>query len=189
MNKETLRNLYLEKRKLLTPNEYKRRCSVIEQQFLQFLSAHPELKNIHIFLSMESQKEVNTWGIFEHLLLSKGHKVYAPKTRKKPVLSHHLMHSKTELSVNKWGISEPTNNDTFEASTFDLVLVPLLCFDTKGYRIGYGGGFYDKFLSECRPDCLKLGVSLAPPLDNLDYVEPHDIPLNMVLSHLGFDKF
>lgn len=189
MNKETLRNLYLEKRKLLTPLEYKKRCLLIEQQLLQFLAAHPELKNIHTFLSMESQKEVNTWGLFEHLLLSKEHNVYVPKTQKKPVLTHHLMHSQTELSVNKWGIAEPTNKRTAAASTFDLVIVPLICFDKKGYRIGYGGGFYDKFLAECRPNCLKLGVSLAPPLDNMNYTEPHDIPLNMVLSHLGFERF
>ena len=60
----------------------------------------------------------------------------------------------------------------------DAVLVPGLCFDQMGHRVGYGKGYYDKFLSQCRPDCIKIGLSLFPLIDMIDGVGPHDVALD-----------
>ena len=66
----------------------------------------------------------------------------------------------TKLVKNKWNILEPAESESVEIERIDVCLVPLLCFDERGFRVGYGKGFYDKFLSECRADCLKIGLSL-----------------------------
>ena len=87
-----------------------------------------------------------------------------------------------ELIENKWGIPEPTNGNIVDAAEIDVVLVPLLCFDHSCYRVGYGKGFYDKFLSKCRPDCLKIGLSFYPPVDNVSDLGPYDIPLDYCVT-------
>ena len=75
--------------------------------------------------------------------------------------------STTKLTVNRWHILEPTGNETVEIGKLDAVLVPLLCFDERGFRVGYGKGFYDKFLKNCRRDCLKIGLSYFTPVEEI----------------------
>ena len=70
-----------------------------------------------------------------------------------------LVHDDTVFETNAYGIDEPVNGVDVEPSAIDMVIVPLLCFDTRGYRVGYGKGYYDRFLKKCRKDCIKVGFS------------------------------
>ena len=90
--------------------------------------------------------------------------------------------SSTNLETNKWGINEPVDSEIVDPASIDLVIVPLLCFDKRGHRVGYGKGYYDQFLKKCRPDCIKAGVSLFPPVDQIDDVHDGDIPLDVCFS-------
>ena len=85
------------------------------------------------------------------------------------------------LHWNKWGIPEPLPFNLVGPEQIDAVLVPLVGFDTIGHRIGFGKGFYDRYLPLCRPDCLKIGISLFDPVDLIDEVESHDIPLDIAI--------
>ena len=69
----------------------------------------------------------------------------------------------SEFVEDRWGIREPNGCEIVDPSSIDVVLVPLLCFDTSGHRVGYGKGFYDRFLMKLRPDCQKIGVTYWPP--------------------------
>ena len=64
----------------------------------------------------------------------------------------------------------------------DLVFVPLLAFDKKGFRVGYGKGFYDKWLAGCRPDCIKVGFSYFEPVESIDDRHEFDVPLNLCIT-------
>ena len=64
----------------------------------------------------------------------------------------------------------------------DLVLVPLLAFDKNGYRVGYGKGYYDKFLSNCRPDVIKIGLSFFDAVDEIEDIDDYDLPLNFCVT-------
>ena len=66
-------------------------------------------------------------------------------------------------------------------SEIDVVLVPLLCSDGQGYRVGYGKGFYDRFLVKCRPDCRKIGLSYFPPVDRIEDVTESDVKMDEVV--------
>lgn len=83
------------------------------------------------------------------------------------------------LVTSRFGIREPaTSEPEVEPSVLDLVLVPALVLDTRGYRLGYGGGYYDRFLPRLRPDCRTLGIApfTVPELP----IDPWDIPVGLL---------
>ncbi len=87
----------------------------------------------------------------------------------------------TMFANSAWGIPEPLGGTVVKPTDFDIVLIPLLAFDKYGHRVGYGKGFYDRYLLHCRPDCLKIGISLFDPVDLIEEVESHDIPLDIAI--------
>jgi len=86
---------------------------------------------------------------------------------------------------NKFDIPEPRNGEVIDPSLIDMVFVPLVVFDRKGNRAGYGKGYYDRFLMTCRPDCLKIGFSYFEPVELLEDKNQYDIPLNMCITPAG----
>lgn len=88
--------------------------------------------------------------------------------------------SKT-FANSDWGIPEPLGGTVAKPTDFDIILIPLLAFDKNGQRVGYGKGFYDRYLAVCRPDCLKIGISLFDPVDHIEEVESFDIPLDIAI--------
>lgn len=97
-------------------------------------------------------------------------------------LSHHLLDEHTALENNRWGIPEPVGSQEQPVSDIDWVLVPLLAFDRRGHRVGYGKGFYDRFLAKCRSDTHKIGLSLFPPEEAIDDVAEQDVSLDAVVT-------
>jgi 5-formyltetrahydrofolate cyclo-ligase len=65
----------------------------------------------------------------------------------------------------------------------DLVLVPLLTFDKRGHRVGYGKGYYDKFLARCNPYVIKIGLNFYDPVDEISDINAFDIPLDFCVTH------
>ena len=88
----------------------------------------------------------------------------------------------TPMRENRWGIPEPAAGREIAPETIDLVLIPLLAFDRKGHRVGYGKGYYDRFLKRCRGDCMKLGLSFFEPVDSIYDAGEHDVPLDLCVT-------
>jgi 5-formyltetrahydrofolate cyclo-ligase len=63
-----------------------------------------------------------------------------------------------------------------------MVIVPMLAFDRQGNRVGYGKGYYDSFLKQCRPDCIKVGVCYFEPIAQIDDAGDFDVPLNFCIT-------
>jgi 5-formyltetrahydrofolate cyclo-ligase len=95
----------------------------------------------------------------------------------------------TELVVNVWQIAEPGGSELIATEKIDTVLVPLLCCDRRGFRVGYGKGFYDKFLSRCRPDCLKIGLSLFEPTEIIADINSCDVKLDYCVTPENIHNF
>ncbi|WP_080053907.1 5-formyltetrahydrofolate cyclo-ligase [Spirosoma aerolatum] len=194
MTKAELRRQYLAERKSLTADEVNHRSQAIARLFLDFLSQLEETpSSIHCFLPIQRQNEVDTWLILQRIwALYPAIELAASVT---DVATHQLRHyplwPTTPLQQNRWGIPEPIGSDqsAIESNRFDLVLVPLLAFDRNGNRIGYGKGFYDRFLANCRPDCQKVGLSLFESLEQIDDVERTDVPLNACITPSGICFF
>lgn len=82
-----------------------------------------------------------------------------------------------EWQIVNHGVEQPVEGKLIDPLKLDLVLVPLLAFDLNGYRVGYGKGFYDRFLSRCRPDVLKIGLSFFEPISAIDDRNVFDVTL------------
>jgi 5-formyltetrahydrofolate cyclo-ligase len=143
----------------------------------------------HIFLPIEEQKEVNTEFIL-HLLAGKDKEIVISKsdftTRN---MTHFLLTDNTRIKKNEYNIPEPVDGLEVPATKIDVVFVPLLAFDKKGNRVGYGKGFYDKFLAECKPETIKIGVSFFEPEEQISDVFESDISLDYCVTPRGIQTF
>ncbi len=99
-----------------------------------------------------------------------------------PQLVSVIVDDETEFKINKYGVAEPIDGIDMFPTEIDLVIVPLLSFDKKGYRVGYGKGYYDRFLKQCRKDCIKIGFSYFDALDHIADVDKYDIRLDYCIT-------
>jgi len=134
----------------------------------------------HLFLTISEKKEIDTTPILS-ILQGKDKDIIVPKM-KGDVLTHFLLTDNTQLKKNKWHVPEPVNGQKIEPVQIDVVFVPLLAFDLNGNRVGYGKGYYDGFLRECRPDVKKIGLSLFEAVDQITDVNKNDIPLDYCVT-------
>ena len=95
----------------------------------------------------------------------------------------------TPFEKKALNIYEPDEGMLIPAGEIDMVFVPLLAFDQKGYRTGYGKGFYDKYLTACRKDCIKAGFSYFEPVDSIDDRHDFDVPLDLCITPLNVYVF
>lgn len=100
-----------------------------------------------------------------------------------------LVNDDTAFEKNELGFMQPTAGYDMLPEEIDMVIVPLLAVDKQGYRVGYGKGFYDRFLQSCREDVVKIGFSYFEPVDAIEDVNPHDIPINYCVTHERFFIF
>lgn len=179
-DKKILRKKYSQKRAALSKNEVESLSMDIANKCLELpIWNH---SNYHIFLSIPEKGEINTENLL-HILQGKDKNIVVPKTEfKTQTLSHYLLTDNTKIKKNHWGIPEPIDGVPFPNEKIELVFVPLLAFDKKGNRVGYGKGFYDKFLSKCSGQTIKIGLSFFEPEENEIPVEPTDIALNLCVT-------
>jgi len=135
----------------------------------------------HTFLSIPRNKEINTESLLS-ILFGKDKNVVVPKVIGPGDLRNYLLTDSTVLKENYLGIPEPENGLLVPEETLDVVFVPLLGFDLFGNRVGYGGGYYDRFLTKCRPDVIKIGLSLFEPLGEIKDVNKDDVKLSFAVT-------
>ena len=180
MEKKRLRKKYKELRANL-PKE------IIDKKSIDIANKSLELdiwdyQYYHLFLPIIKQKEVDTsyllnilQGKDKHILVSKSD--FTTNTMK-----HYLLTDATRFVVNKYGIPEPEDGIEIDPEKIEVVFIPLLAYDVRGNRIGYGKGFYDRFLSKCKEGVIKVGVSLFEAETEEIGVDDTDIPLNYCIS-------
>ncbi len=95
----------------------------------------------------------------------------------------------TLFTTNALGVTEPKDGPKVRPEEIDLVLVPLLVCDKKGYRVGYGKGYYDRFLADCRKDIVKIGLSYFEPIDLITDTGHFDVPLTLCITPENCHEF
>lgn len=139
---------------------------------------------LHTFLPIPHLKEVNTDLIINVLRDNFPHLIIAvPKIdfNSLIILSVRLDVG-AALSLNHIKIPEPIDSMLIDTALIDIVFIPLLCVDTQGHRVGYGKGFYDKFLATCKPNIIKVGLSFFAPIQKISDISSHDIALDYCVT-------
>jgi 5-formyltetrahydrofolate cyclo-ligase len=190
MDKSILRKDYLFLRKSLFKKDRESRDSVIADRFFDEFDL-AGIRFLHVFLSIEKFSEIRTLAIVVRLWRDfSAISTVVPRVNSESLVLDHLKYDRNaKLIENRWGILEPEGDEFVEIEKIDLVLVPLLAFDRRGFRVGYGKGFYDKFLSQCRADCLKIGLSYFPPVDEISDIDDFDIKLDFCITPEKVWKF
>ena len=179
MKKQELRALYKQKRKDLTEIQIKGLQENIYQQIYNLdLST---FKNVHLFLSMPKFKEIDTAPLITYFRNKNKRIVVSKCNFKDHTLSHFYLEENTLLSMNKFGVLEPVAAELVEENKLDLIFIPMLISDDKKFRVGYGKGYYDRFLSNCRKDAKFIGLNFFPPITAIEDKNEFDIPLHQVI--------
>ena len=190
MNKSELRRIYLQKRQALSPDDISENSRQIADRFFREFD-FTAIETLHCFISIPRLREIDTALIYKRIWADFPHvRVVAPRMNAMTgEIDSVSFTCEAELVENDWGIREPAGSEMIDPFEIDAILVPVLCYDRKGNRVGYGKGFYDKFLARCRGDCRKVGLSLFPPVDTINNVGEHDVPLDHCLTPDTFYSF
>ena len=183
MNKSNLRKIYLEKRKDLAPAERKQKSRAIADLFFQNFDLK-KIRFLHCFVPIKKFGEIETGFIYEKIWRRfPGVQTLAPRVDFSiGEIESFVFAPAVPLAENVWQIREPVNGEPIDAEKIDAVLIPLLCFDRRGFRVGYGKGFYDKFLRKCRNDCPKIGLSFFEPIEKITDARDFDVELDFCVT-------
>lgn len=178
MIKKELREIFRGKRNSISHTEKEKLDDLILIQF-QKIPFH-DLQMVHTFLSSEKLGEPDTSRILRYLRFCfPGIGIAAPKIDSdRLAMKHFLIDKEEDIQQNNFGIDEPVSGVQIEPDEIDLVIVPLLIFDRQGFRVGFGKGYYDRFLRECREDVLKVGISFFEPVNKISDTDKFDISLD-----------
>jgi 5-formyltetrahydrofolate cyclo-ligase len=83
---------------------------------------------------------------------------------------------------NRFNILEPIGGVIISPRQLDIIFVPLVAFDERGYRVGYGKGYYDRYLAQCRPETIKIGFSFFDAVEYIEDIDEFDVPLNFCIT-------
>ena len=180
MLKKELRKKYKELRQQLTEDALVDKSLAIANRML--LLDVWDKTYYHLFLTIEEQKEVDTEFVLQ-ILAGKDKEIVVSKSDFDTFeMTHFLLTDNTKFRTNSYNITETVNGLEVPVDKIDVVFVPLLAFDLNGNRVGYGKGFYDKFLSKCNPEVIKIGLSFFEAEDEISDATNDDVQLDFCIT-------
>ena len=184
-DKTFLRSHYKKKRFSLTKQEVDDLSQRVFKQ-LDKLNIW-KLKHYHIFISISKYNEIDTSSIINKLK-SKQKIIIVPKISNNELV-HIAINDETEFGLNEYGIKEPNDGNHFIIENLDIIFIPLLAFDIEGHRVGYGKGYYDRFLKLTNNSTLKIGLSFFDPINKIQDIDDNDVKLDYCVTPKQVHKF
>jgi len=178
LTKLEIREQYLQKRNSLSAEDRWEIEQYVFDKVLDIIS-RKSCGTVHCYIGNPEKDEFPTLQLIEKIWL-RNIQVCAPRMDKGRKLNSYLIHSDSKLELHPFGILEPPPLHFIDAANIDLVLVPLLVHDHNLHRLGYGGGYYDRYLPTCS-NAYKLGMSYFEPIAAIPDVEATDVALDEVV--------
>ncbi len=180
MDKKELRKKYKALRQTLSEKEIEDKSLAIANQLIQ-MKIWDKLY-YHLFLTIAEQKEIDTEFILQ-VLAGKDKEIVISKCEFSTLgMIHYLLTDNTKIKKNSYNVPEPIDGIEVPDAKIDVVFVPLLAYDKAGNRVGYGKGFYDNFLSKCKPETIKIGLSFFPPEEIINGISENDVKLDYCVT-------
>lgn len=189
--KSEIRKIALENRKKWSKETYALKNKAVCLHLIEFLKQFSVGTQVMSFKSIIPLKEVDLEPVHTQIIQPPfSFSISYPRVLGENIIAYeNNQNTKFEKSV--WGILEPEANQNYlkAPQSLDIVLVPLLAIDVLGNRVGYGKGFYDRFLTHVSSHALKVGVSLEEPVGLVNDINSFDIPMNYLISPFGVKSF
>lgn len=182
MLKQEARNLFRKKRDEIAITD---KIKWDDLLLIQFQSLQiPFIDYVLSFYPIEQHNEVNTFLITDYLHFRNPNLTicYPRSNAEDCTMQAIICNADSIFEANAWNIPEPIDTEIAEPGLLDLIIIPMLSFDLKGNRVGYGKGYFDRYLKQCREDCIKIGFSYFDPLDSVDDANEFDVPLDLCLT-------
>lgn len=181
MNKKEARAAFRKQRAEVTGMQQTKWDDLLLIQMQQV--ALPFLNYMLSYYPADTKGEAETFLITDFLQFTNpGLQVAYPKIGADGMMEAVVPDDEDAFAPNVFSIMEPVGGTIVPAQDLELVLVPLLCFDQRGNRVGYGKGYYDRFLQHCRPDCIKMGLSYFEPIAQIEDASEYDVPLDLCIT-------
>ena len=182
MNKQQLRNIYKQKRIQLSTKEKFKLDDLLLLQ-LQKINVS-KVQTLVSYWPMPHMNEPNTIPLTNYLRhMIPGLQIAYPLININDAsMKAILINEETIYHSNQFGINEPVGKEEIYSMDIDLVFVPLLAFDVNGNRVGYGKGFYDKYLMNCNDEIIKIGFSYFEAEELIDDANEFDVPLSYCIT-------
>jgi 5-formyltetrahydrofolate cyclo-ligase len=182
MKKSEARKIFSAQRSALNPLEVNTKQDLLLICFQQLVLPYCSL--VHAYLPLYERNEPDPTPLldFMHFRQPGLQVTYAKIDPSNFSMLHFLQDDEMFFEKNQYGIPEPIGGITVKEKDIDIVFIPLLAFDTSGNRVGYGKGYYDRFLSKCRKDAMKIGLSFFPPVDSIEDVDFFDKKLDFCIT-------
>ncbi len=183
MLKSELRKVTLNKRAALLEQQRQEKSSYIAD-YVQSLPHYQNAKSVMIYLNYRD--EVKTGTVAERIL-GQGKRLVVPYCFKEDIVPCQIIDLKRDLEIGIMGIPEPNPDNLREVDPqeIDLILVPGVGFDIHGNRIGYGRGYYDRFLPRLRPGVSFVGLAYECQIVDRISSEKHDIKMSLLITENG----
>jgi len=181
MSKEMLRDQLLERRNRLS-NETRRELSLSISEHL--LSALPT-DTLQIGSYMAFGSEVDLQGL-HHQILASAHRLYVPRILSKTTMEMAALDHQEQVTEGAFGIVTSSQEETIDFGALDWLIMPCSGFDQRGYRLGMGGGFYDRALEHCEPHApLRICVAFTAQESSFE-PDPWDQAFDWIVTEDGF---
>ncbi|MEO5967635.1 MAG: 5-formyltetrahydrofolate cyclo-ligase [Ferruginibacter sp.] len=180
MIKSELRKIYKTKRNNLTSPEIDKMEDLMLIQFQNFGFDIPD--NVIVYAPCEDTNEYNPLLIIDYCKFKNPAVQFSYPVISGEELNAFHVNDDTAFTKNKYGIEEPVDSTIVAPEKIEMILIPLLIFDKSGQRVGYGKGYYDRFLKKCPDSTLKIGLSFFEPVDRILDVNKYDVPLDYCVT-------
>lgn len=185
MFKKQVREGMIKERLALSEHELAEKSRVI----MDHISSLPEYRRAGLIMAyVDFNNEVQTRGFIAGAMRG-GKRLAVPLTmiKERRLVPSLLLDFPGDLAPGVYGILEPKSEclRPLEPGELDMVIVPGLAFDRRGNRLGYGGGFYDRFLPQTKAGCLWVAPAFEFQLREDVCSEEHDVPVDMVVTEKG----
>lgn len=182
MTKAEARTIYREKRNAL---DEAGRSKLDDLLLIQFQKLElPFLHTVFSYWPIAENNEPNT-HLFTDFLSFRNpalNLAYPKLSRGAETMEAVMINEDTAFKKGLFNVPEPISDHLISPESIDLVFVPLLICDRRGYRVGYGKGYYDRYLKQCRADCIMAGILYFDPVDVITDTDEFDVPLNLCIT-------
>ena len=182
MVKDKIRKSLLEQGLTLSSQSIDKLNTQVQKNIIEALDLS-KMNNVLLYFSFKQEIKTN---LLHQELAKYSHNIYMPKIFPEKIMKFNLYTREDSLSKNKYGITEVNNEEYLEPHLFDAMFIPFVGVDVNGFRIGYGGGYFDRALSSLidgnqkKPIIIGLGYDYQILSKNL--AEPHDLRYHKVIT-------